>query len=320
VRVRGPRDAERGLPETSVLERTGRIATSRRQVLKRFAAVAALPLIGASRRASASDWAVYATTSWAESIELWSGPDGSLDFVASLEPGTVVQLLDGPSYDGWYLVDPIDLPDVPPAWAPGWGLVFEQRARVLDDQSLLGAPGNWSSDAGLLRHGFTVTLIGPVLGDWVLVRSSERFGYVSIWELEPTDGPETDRNAEYWVDVNRSMGEVRLFVGDSCVDLFSASVSADSGEGFYATAVGTYWIYEKIEELTYTPYADAYFMFWAGFDPDRYNGFHSWTMDETGALLNGGGGTTSGCVATAPDDAWAIYHFVDLGTRVEIHW
>ncbi len=303
-----------------MLERSGRFATSRRHVLKGLVASAALPMIGGAPVARASDWPVFATTTWDGPVDLWSGPDGSLDFVASLEPGTVVQLLDGPSFDGWYLVDPIHLADVPPAWAPGWGLVFEQHARAVDDQTMLDAPGDWSSEIGPLRHGFTVTLIGPVTGDWVLVRSGERVGYASVWTLEPADGPETDRNSEYWVDVNRSTGEVRLFVGESCVDLFHASVSADSGEGFYATAVGTYWIYEKIEELTYTPYADAYFMFWAGFDPDRYNGFHSWTMDDTGAVLNGGGGTTAGCVATAPDDAWSIYHFVDLGARVEIHW
>ena len=303
-----------------MLERSGRIATSRRHVLKGFVAAAALPLIGGKPVARASDWPVYASTTWDGSTDLWSGPDGSLDFVASLEAGTVVQLLDGPSFDGWYLVDPIHLADVLPGWAPGWRLSFEQRARALDDQSLLGAPGDWSTEIGPLRHGFTVTLIGPVIGDWVLVRSGERVGYASVWSLEPTDGPETDRNSECWVDVNRSTGDVRLFVGESCVDLFHASVSADPGEGFYATAVGAYGIYEKIEELTYTPYADAYFTYWAGFDPDRFNGFHSWTMDETGAVLDGGGGTTAGCVATAPDDAWTIYHFVDLGTRVEIHW
>jgi len=87
--------------------------------------------------------------------------------------------------------------------------------------------------------------------------------------LEPADGPETDRTAGYWGDVNRSSGDVRLYVGDSMVDEVRASVSKDPGEGFYATAVGTFWIYEKIEELTYTPYADANFMYWAGFDPER---------------------------------------------------
>lgn len=299
-------------------ERSG-FTTSRRQLLKGLAAAAALPLIGAPG-AAAADWAVYATTTWEDLVALQSEPDGAGDDIASLEPGTTVQLLDGPSADGWYLVDPIDLAEVAPGWVPGWRLVFEQRARTFVDQPLLAEPGDWSTDLGLLRHGFTVTLIGPVVGDWVLVRSGERIGYASIWTMEPTDGPETDRTAEYWVDVNRSTSEVRLYIGDSMVDRFDASLSRDQGEGFYATAVGTYWIYQKIEGLSYTPYADAYFMYWAGFDPDRFNGFHSWTMDAYGNVLPGGSGPTAGCVATAPDDAWTIYHFVDIGSRVEIHW
>jgi hypothetical protein len=304
-----------------VRDRSGRITTSRRHLLKGLVAAAALPLIGGVRSAAASsDWAVSATTSWDDVVDLRSEADRTGDLVASLDPGTTVQLLDGPSYEGWYLVDPIHLADVTPGWVPGRQLVFEQRARTFVDQSLLGAPGDWSTDLGPLRRGFTVTLIGPVVGDWVLVRSGERVGYASIWTLETTDGPETDRWAEYWVDVNRSTAEVRLYVGDSMVDLFNASMSAGSGDGFYATAVGTYWIYQKIEGLTYTPYADAYFMYWAGFDPDRFNGFHSWTMDASGNVLRGGWATTAGCVATAPDNAWSIYHFVDIGSRVEIHW
>jgi hypothetical protein len=42
-------------------------------------------------------------------------------------------------------------------------------------------------------------------------------------------------------------------------------------------------------------------------------------MDAGGNVLEGGE-TTAGCVATSPDDAWTIFHFVDVGTRVEVHW
>jgi hypothetical protein len=294
---------------------------SRRQFAKSAAALAALPLIVPNRTASADGiWAVYATSSWENYVDLTTEPDGTGEYIATLEPGTTLQLLDGPSWDGSYYVDPIELPDVPPGWAPGWLLVFEQRARAFVDQTLLGSPGDWSDQIGPLRHGFTVTLIGPVQGDWVLVRSGDRAGYASIWTLEPADGPETDRSLEYWADVNRSESLVRLYVGDSLVDTFVASLSKDGGEGFYSTAVGTYWIYQKIEELSYTPFADAYFMHWAGFDPDRFNGFHSWIMDADGQLVDGASGATAGCVATAPEDAWSIYHFLDIGSRVEIHW
>ena len=44
--------------------------------------------------------------------------------------------------------------------------------------------------------------------------------------------------------------------------------------------------------------AKAYFMYWVGFDSYRYNGFHSWTMDRNGYVLNGGWGNTAGCVGS----------------------
>lgn len=293
---------------------------TRRDFAAGAVALAALPLLSQVRRAAADGfWEVYATSSWDEYVDLTSESNGG-DYIASLEPGTTLQLLDGPSYEGWYYVDPIELPDVPPGWVAGWQLIFEQRARAFVDQTLLASPGDWATEVGPLRRGFTVTLIGPVTGDRVLVRSGERIGYASVWTIEPTDGPETDRTAEYWAEVNRSTAEVFLFVGDSLVDRYEAQLSSDQGEGFYATAVGTYWIYEKIEELTYTPFASAYFKFWVGFDAERLNGFHSWIMDAEGNLLGDGSGPTAGCVATAPDDAWSIFQFLDVGSRVEIHW
>ena len=125
---------------------------------------------------------------------------------------------------------------------------------------------------------------------------------------------------EHWVDVDRSSQTVRLMVGGTAVKKFDASMSADNDNGFYATAVGHYSIYSKTASLTYTPYAKAYIMYWAGFDPSRDNGFHGWTMDHLGNVIPGGTGSTWGCVATAPEDAAQIYSFVELGTRVEIHW
>jgi L,D-peptidoglycan transpeptidase YkuD (ErfK/YbiS/YcfS/YnhG family) len=43
-------------------------------------------------------------------------------------------------------------------------------------------------------------------------------------------------------------------------------------------------------------------------------------MDAAGNVVDGGWGPTGGCVATRPDIAAIIYDFVDIGTRVEIHW
>ncbi len=267
-----------------------------------------------------SAWSIYATTVWDDDTNVRGAPDSESDIVASFPPGTTVLLLDGPTGDDWYYVTSADDRVSGGGWIAGWLLIFEQRARAVVDSPLLGSPGDASTEFGWIRHGFTVTHIGPVAGEWALIRSSDRVGYVSIWGLEPAQGSETDRYSEWWVDVDRSNAIVSLVVGDSVVDRFDASVSANDGEGFYATATGTYWIYQKLEGLTYTPYADAYFRHWAGFDSDRFNGFHSWTMDSEGDVLNGGWGTTAGCVATAPADAETIYWFVDIGTRVEVHW
>jgi lipoprotein-anchoring transpeptidase ErfK/SrfK len=43
-------------------------------------------------------------------------------------------------------------------------------------------------------------------------------------------------------------------------------------------------------------------------------------MDHKGRVVPNGDGPTWGCVATAPEDAARIYAFVEIGTRVEVHW
>lgn len=293
---------------------------SRRQLLA-VSAVGALSRPGQGfQRASASDWwDVYATTIRDDSVNLRTAAGNESDIVATLPPGATVLLVDGP-VDGWYAVATVDDGGAYYGWIAGWLLVFEQRARAVADVPLLGGPDDWSDELGWVRRGFNLTMIGPVAGDWVLVRSGDRSGYTPVRSLEPSAGEETDRFAEWWVDVDRTSAVVRLYVGDTVVDRFDAAVSADPGEGFYSTAIGTYGIYQKIAGLTYTPYADAYFKHWAGFDPERYNGFHSWTMDADGNVLNGGWGTTAGCVATDPANAEIIFDFVEIGTRIEIHW
>jgi hypothetical protein len=130
-------------------------------------------------------------------------------------------------------------------------------------------------------------------------------------------GPPT---GERWVDVNKSTRSVRLMVGDTAVAQYQASMSVGREDDVHDTMPGSYQISSKIADLTYTPYAKNYFMYWAGFDPGRENGFHSWVMDSKGHVVPGGDGPTWGCVATAPDEAAKIYSFVDIGTRVEIHW
>ena len=109
-------------------------------------------------------------------------------------------------------------------------------------------------------------------------------------------------------------------VGGTAVATYAAQMSVGPEDDFHDTMPGTYAIENKVAELTWTPYADAYFMYWAGFDLPRENGFHSYTMDHRGRVEAEGDAPTWGCVATPPDDAAAIFNFVEVGTRVEIHW
>ena len=297
------------------------IKFSRRSFLVAACVSAVAVPVSDVRPASAAGWFdVYATTVWDDFTNVRSEPDEQADILTEFGPGTTVMLLDGPTANGWYLVQSVDGNDGTTGWGAGWLLIFEQRAQLVEDLPFYDQPGSWSIELGWIRHGFVVTLLSPIIDEYVLAQSGGRSGFVSIWSLEPSWEDETNPSSEWWVDVNRSTAEVRLYVGASQVDRFDASVSKDLSEGFYATAIGTYWIYQKIEELTYTPFAEAYFRYWAGFDEERYNGFHSWTMNADGDVLNGGWGTTAGCVSTEPSDAASIFNFVEIGTRVEIHW
>lgn len=262
----------------------------------------------------------YAAPSTDGVVELRARPGEDRKVVTTLAPGTMVEVLEGPTAEGWYRVAPVRFPEARPGWLRADHLVFNHFVRATSDLNLLAAPSEQSTVVTWVRRGIVLTVVGPGTGEYLLVRYGDTVGYAPAPALRASDGPATDPFAERWVDVNRSTGEVRLMIGETVVDTFQAAVSADQGEGFYATATGTYAIYEKIAGLTYTPYANAYFMYWAGFDPTRFNGFHSWTMDAYGNVLDGGWRPTAGCVATAPADAKVIYDFVTIGTRVEIHW
>ncbi len=119
---------------------------------------------------------------------------------------------------------------------------------------------------------------------------------------------------ERWVEVDKSARTVRLMVGNTAIASFRASF----GEPGKDTPAGNFVIQNKIEELTWTPYAQNYFTHWAAFDQANELGFHSWVLDASGRMVPGGDGPTWGCIATHPDDAAQIFDFVDVGTRIEI--
>jgi hypothetical protein len=268
---------------------------------------------------AANGFPVFASISSHAAVKLRSKPGGHKT-VTTLAPGTELEVLAGPDANGWYKVDAVNLPEAKRGWVPGDRIAINQFVRAAWDLNLFAGPSDWDAVSAWVRHGIVLSIVGPGDGDFLLVRYGEVVGYAYAPAIISSDGPATDPWAERWVDVNRSTSEVHLMIGETIVDTFQASLGRDQGEGFYATASGTYSIYSKVEGLSYTRYAKAYIAYWAGFDPDRDNGFHAWTMDSHGNVIDGGWGPTGGCVATKPEDAAVIFNFVDIGTRVEIHW
>ncbi len=294
-------------------------ALSRRSLLVGSAAMLVASLVD-TPSVYADLGAVSATSPADAAIDLHLEASRKSKVIGSVNPGSSVRVLAGPSSDGWYLVDTGPGSSANPGWTPGSTLTFSQRAVILWDAGVFSTATDATGWIGSLRHGIVVTVAGPSTNGFSYVRFGELAGFTYTSALQETDLPLTDQYGEWWVDVNRSTLKVNLMIGTSVVDSFPASMSTETGDGFYSTAVGRYWIYEKVEGLQYTPYAKAYFMYWCGFDSYRFNGFHSWTMDGNGYVLNGGWGNTAGCVATEPKHAAIIYKFLSINSRVEIHW
>lgn len=135
-----------------------------------------------------------------------------------------------------------------------------------------------------------------------------------------SSSPQATGGGERWIDVNRSTGAVTLYEGNTALYVFWGSLSRSQGEDYYATASGTYYVYNKIKPLTYTPYANNYFTHWVGFDPERKNGFHSYVKYADGTVTPNGGGYSAGCVMLPTSDAAVVYDFAYVGMRVVVHW
>jgi len=271
------------------------------------------------RPAAAQNYtSVPATNPGKIKLYLKSGDSGKA--MATIPAGSTVRVLAGPDPAGWYLVDQGEAASSTPGWTPGDGLVFSQRALVQWDAGLFGGPSDGYAWVGSIRRFVVVTVAGPSTSGFTFVRWGDQAGYTYDTALTTTDAPLTDPNSEFWADANRATLKVNLMIGTDSVAEFDCRMSSDTGDGFYSTAPGSYHIYELVEGLQYTPYANAYIMYWGGFDPNRYNGFHSWTMDANGYVIDGGWGNTAGCIATAPADAKVIYRFLRIGMRTEIHW
>ena len=187
--------------------------------------------------------------------------------------------------------------------------------------NLRAEPGTWAPVVGQLWQGEPIALLaGPTPDDWYQVQADNRTGWVygGLLALEGAgdalgQGSSAANSAERWVDVDRTTQMVTLYEGDVAVAAYWAAMGSDpTDDGFFATATGTYAVYEKYGGLSWTD--------WGGFDPARLNGFHTYAMDTAGQVIPGGDGPTGGCVALAPAAADQLFAFVSVGTRVEVHY
>lgn len=231
----------------------------RRALLLAAVLLPILTVIGLNGRepAVAGEIATVAT----DGLNLRAKPSTDADVLVTMDLGDLVEIVRGPSENGWYKV---------------W---YEQYV-------------GWA-------HGKYLA-----------------FGDVSVGGSGGSGG-----SGENWIDIDRTTQTVSLMSGDSVVASYWAALGWDtSDDGYYATANGTYYVYEMRAELDWSEPGQVYITHWVGFDPDRANGFHSYSRDENGDLLPGGDGPTGGCVAIAPDGAVELYDFASIGMRVEVHW
>jgi hypothetical protein len=210
------------------------------------------------------------------------------------------------------------------------GVRAEGSAAVAAPQlNLRAEPGTWAEVVGQLWQGEHLTLLaGPTPDDWYQVQAGDRTGwaYGDLLALDGVGGAldlswsGVADGAERWVDVDRTTQMVTLYEGGVAVASYWGAMGSDpSDDGFFATAVGTYWVYEKYGDLSWTDWGGAWVGDWIGFDPARLNGFHTYAMDTAGQVIPGGDGPTGGCVALAPVAADQLFSFVSVGTRVEVH-
>ena len=199
-----------------------------------------------------------------------------------------------------------------------------------DVLNLREEPGTWSGIIDQMWDGeYVGVLDGPTGDGWYQVEYQGSQGwafgsYLSVngsigWGGSASSG---GSGGERWADVNRSTGTVTLYEGSTPVESYGgASFGWDaSSSGFYSTAIGTYYVYSKHAGIAWTDWGQVYIKYWVGYDPDRYNGFHSYSLDANGNVLPNGDGATGGCVALPLWSAAIVYDWLSIGSRVEVHW
>lgn len=179
---------------------------------------------------------------------------------------------------------------------------------------------------------YVAVIDGPTGDGWYQVEYDGTVGwayggYLSIdgvggWASDAgVGGVSSASSGERWIDFNRSSQTVTLYEGSTPVASYWGAIGWDSSsDGFYSTAIGTYYVYSKYAPIAWTDWGQTYIKYWVGFDPGRSNGFHSYSLDANGNVLPNGAGATGGCIATDLGAAAAIYDFSEIGMRVEVHW
>ena len=216
-----------------------------------------------------------------------------------------------------------------------WGLGGAPVARAADiayvATDVLNVRDAPSTDGAVLEAllwGEDVKIVaGPTEDGWFQVVNRKTTGWVAgeylSWQpvgaFDGSDG--VGAGGGRGIDVDRSSGTVTLYDGGEAVASYVAALGWDlTDDGYYATANGTYEIFAMEDELTWSEPAQVYLTQWVAFDPDRANGFHSFSMDEDGNVTAGLGTPTGGCVALAPGEAAELFAFAEISMTVEVHW
>lgn len=257
--------------------------------------------------------------------------------VTQLPYGEWVDLLSEPTADGWYQVGYGGLTGWvyggylsiggSAGWAPwpeptaeaalgGAGTVATAWVST-DGVNVRSAPEGSAGVVDTIPQGSAVTVVGGEVGGYLPIEHWSGQGWVAS-EVVSYSGP---TGPERWIDINRSNSMVTLYEGEQAIAAYWGSLGFDpSDAGFFATAVGSYRVYEKYGALSWTTWGRAWVRHWVAFDPARLNGFHSFSMDASGALIPGGDGPTGGCIAMDPAAVEHLFSFASVGTRVEVHW
>jgi len=215
---------------------------------------------------------------------------------------------------------------------PGAARADSGATVATDVLNLRDGPGTWANVIDRMYQGADVSILdGPTSDGWYEVSYGGEDGWAYGAYLDVNGATTSSDNSgvgsdqgsggEHWIDVNRSTQTVSLMIGNSVQDSFWGAMGYDqSSDGFFSTAIGTYYVYSMNASLTWTDWGHVYIEDWVGFDPDRDNGFHSFSMDANGNVLPNGDGPTGGCVALAPGNDDELYNFAYIGMRVYVHW